>query len=440
VRSGQISSAKLDESVRRVLRVKFALGLFDHPYVDEAAEQAAMLRPDSVALAEKAAEESLVLLKNSPEGNRQPILPLSNSVQKIALIGPLADDPSSMLGSWAGLGQPEDTASLRSALLKKIGEENLIYARGTGITSGTDEESAEAAEAAARGDVVILALGEDAGTMTGEASSKTKLGLPGRQQELLEKIAATGKPVVLILFSGRPLTLPWAFEHVPAVMAAWFPGIQAGPALVRTLYGEANPSGRLVVSWPRSVGQEPLYYNALSTGRPAAKEDSPNPQSEPDDKYLSRYLDEQNSPQFPFGFGLSYTTFRYGKTELSATQLKASALGPLLMGTGTKHSTTVLTASADVTNSGSSSGDEVIQLYVRLRGTSVAQPVRALKGFKRVSLAAGETKRVTFELGPDAFALWDDHNRWAVEPSDVTIWISPNSLAGSKATLQIIPR
>jgi beta-glucosidase len=316
----------------------------------------------------------------------------------------------------------------------------LIYAKGTGITGGTDEELAEAAEAAAKGDIVILALGEDAGTMTGEASSKTKLGLPGRQQELLEKIVATGKPVVLILFSGRPLTLPWAFEHVAAVVAAWFPGIQAGLALVRTLYGDANPSGRLVVSWPRSVGQEPLYYNALSTGRPAAKEDMPDPQSEPDEKYVSRYLDEQNTPQFPFGFGLSYTTFRYGKTELTATQLKAAVLGSLLMGTAAKHNTTVLTASADVTNTGSSSGVEVVQLYVRLRGTSVAQPVRALKGFKRVSLAAGETKRVTFDLGSDAFALWDDHNRLAVEPSDVTMWISPNSAAGSKARLQIVPR
>jgi beta-glucosidase len=372
VRSGRVSPAKLDEAVRRVLRVKFALGLFEHPYVDESAEQAAMLRPDGVALAEKAAKQSFVLLKNSSAENSQPILPLSNSIQKLVLIGPLADDPSSMLGSWARLGRPEDTASLRSGLVKKIGEDHLIYAKGTGITSGTDEELAEAAEAAAKGDLVILALGEDAGTMTGEASSKTKLGLPGRQQELLEKIVTTGKPVVLILFSGRPLTLLWVFEHVPAVVAAWFPGIQAGPALVRTLYGDANPSGRLVVSWPRSAGQEPLYYNALSTGRPAAKEDLPDPQSEPDAKYVSRYLDEQNTPQFPFGFGLSYTPFGYGKTELSTTQLKASTLGPLLKG-GTKHGTTVLTASADITNTGSSSGVEVVQLYVQLRGTSVAQ-------------------------------------------------------------------
>ena len=162
--------------------------------------------------------------------------------------------------------------------------------------------------------------------MTGEATSRAHLGLPGRQQELLEKIVATGKPVVLILFSGRPLTLPWAFEHVPAVLAAWLPGIQAGPALVRTLYGESNPTGKLVVSWPRSVGQEPLYYNALNTGRPADKSDLTNPPGGSDDTYVSRYIDERNDPQFPFGYGLSYTTFRYGSTEISGSQLKASEL------------------------------------------------------------------------------------------------------------------
>ena len=207
-----------------------------------------------------------------------------------------------------------------------MGEQNLIHLKGVGVTGGSDEDLAAAVAAAAKADVVILALGESGGEMTGEATSRAFIGLPGRQQELLEKIVATGKPVVLILFSGRPLTLPWAFEHVPAVLAAWLPGIQAGPALVRTLYGESNPTGKLVVSWPRSVGQEPLYYNALNTGRPANKKDLTNPPGDDDDTYVSRYIDERNDPQFPFGYGLSYTTFRYGATEISGGQLKASEL------------------------------------------------------------------------------------------------------------------
>jgi beta-glucosidase len=263
--------------------------------------------------------------------------------------------------------------------------------------------------------------------------------LPGGQQELLEKVVAAGKPVILILFSGRPLTLPWAFEHVPAVMAAWFPGIQAGPALVRTLFGESNPSGKLVVSWPRSVGQEPLYYNALNTGRPAGKVDLTKPPGNSEDKYVSRYIDEQDSPQFPFGYGLSYTSFRYGPTEISRKQLQASALNLELHNSANGEPKAVITASSEVTNTGSRPGEEVVQLYVRLRGTSVAQPVRALKGFQRVSLAAGETKKVTFDLGPEAFALWNDRSQFAAEPAKITIWISPDSASGSEAALEIIP-
>jgi beta-glucosidase len=234
--------------------------------------------------------------------------------------------------------------------------------------------------------------------------------------------------VVLILFSGRPLTLPWAFDNVQAVLAAWFPGVQAGPALVRTLFGESNPSGKLVVSWPRSVGQEPLYYNALNTGRPAN-------QANGDPKFVSRYLDEQNSPQFPFGYGLSYTSFRYGPTEIGGKQLKASALNTGLHG----GKDAALTVAASVTNTGQRAGEEVVQLYIRLQGTSVAQPVRALNGFERVTLAPGETKNVRFTLSPDAFAIWNDRNQFAVEPARVTVWVSPDSAHGSPADLEIVP-
>lgn len=438
VRSGQVPEERVDESVRNVLRLKFALGLFERPYADAAREAEAMLRPESVALARSAAERSFVLLKNSPGPNNAPLLPLPNRVQRVALIGPLADDLPSAMGPWAGLGRDEDVMSLHAALAKRAGEQNLIHLKGVGVTGGSDEDLATAVAASRTADVVILTLGESGGEMTGEATSRAFIGLPGRQQELLEKIVATGKPVVLILFSGRPLTLPWTFEHVPAVLAAWLPGIQAGPALVRTLYGESDPSGKLVVSWPRSVGQEPLYYNALNTGRPADKKDLTNPPGDSDDTYVSRYIDERNDPQFPFGYGLSYTTFRYGSTEISGSQLEASELTTDLHDRADRTKP-VLTASADVTNTGPRPGEEVVQLYVRLIGTSVAQPVRALKGFQRVSLAPGETKKVTFALVPDAFALWNDRNEWVAEPAKVAVWISPDSAHGSPATFQILP-
>lgn len=436
VRAGKVPESRIDESVRYVLRLKFALGLFDKPYADEKRERKAMLQPDAIALAKRAAERSFVLLKNDPVKGTA-LLPLATAARRIALIGPLADDLPSSLGAWPGQGKPEDVISLRAALAKRVGEQNLVQRKGAGITDGSDEDLAAAVAAAGSADIVILTLGEASQTMTGEAASRAHLGLPGRQQELLEKIVATGKPVVLVLFSGRPLTLPWAFEHVPAVLAVWQPGIQAGPAIVSTLFGESSPSGKLVVSWPRSVGQMPLYYNALNTGRPADKNDLTKPTGPPDDKYVSKYIDERNNPQFPFGFGLSYTGFRYGAVEISGGDLKASEMTQGLGRAG--GSKAVTTASADVTNTGSRPGEEVVQLYVRLMGTSTSQPVRALKGFQRVSLAAGETKKVTFELQPEAFALWNDRQQWVVEPAKVAVEISPDSAGGKPAVLEISP-
>jgi len=436
VHSGQVPVAAVDEAVRHALRVKFALGLFEHPYADEKLESGAMLQPESVSLARAAAERSFVLLKNSLPAGGSPLLPLSSDAKNVALIGPLADDAAVMLGSWSAQGRPEDVITLRSALTQKLGADHVHYAKGGDITKTSDEQLAEAVKAAQDSDTVILALGENASEMTGEAASRAHLGLPGRQQQLLEAIAATGKPVVLVLFSGRPLTLPWAFEHVPAVLAAWFPGVQAGPALVRTLFGESNPGGKLPVTWPRAVGQEPLYYNALNTGRPAGNADLTKPPSDGASKYISRYIDEQNSPQFPFGFGLTYTSFTYGPTQASSAQLSARALNSGLQDTR-RSSNSELTVSADITNAGTRESEETVQLYVRLEGTSTAQPIRALKEFQHVKLAAGETRRVTFHLGPEAFALWDDQNRYVVESARAKIWISPDSAHGSEATLEI---
>src|SRR5258708_5567418 len=363
---------------------------------------------------------------------------LSSSVRagEITLVGPLADDAPDMLGSWAGQGRPQDVVTLRAALTQRIGAGRVRYAKGTENTGGTDEQLAEAVKAAEQSEVVILALGENAPEMTGEAASRAHLGLPGRQQELLERIVATGKPVVLLVFSGRPLTLAWAFEHVPAVVAAWFPGVQAGPALMRTIFGEANPNGKLVVSWPRSVGQEPLYYNALSTGRPAGEIDLTHPPKSGDEKYVSRYIDEQNSPQFPFGFGLSYTSYRYGQLEINKTQLRAKTLNEELHA-GERSSNATMSVSTEITNTGTRAGEETVQLYVSLQGTSVAQPVRALSGFQHITLFPGQTKKVTFTLGPQAFAFWNDQDNFTVEPARVTLLVSPDSSRGSEAILQI---
>jgi beta-glucosidase len=436
VHSGEVPEAAVEEAVRDVLRVKFALGLFDHPYADEKQQAETILPPESLELARAAAERSFVLLKNAPFNGGSPVLPLSADLKNVALIGPLADDAAVMLGSWSAQGRPEDVVTLRAALVQKLGADRVRYAKGSEIVGGSEDQLEAAVKRARESDVVIIALGENAGEMTGEAASKAHLDLPGRQQQLLEAIVATGKPVALVLFSGRPLTLPWAFEHVPSVLAAWFPGVQAGPALARTLFGESNPSGRLVVTWPRTVGQEPLYYNGLNTGRPAGNADLTRPPGEGSAKYVSRYIDEQNSPQFPFGHGLSYTSFRFGAPQISAAQVSAAALNDSL--SKTKGSPNAdLTVSADITNNGARAGEETVQLYVRLEGTSTAQPIRALKGFQHVKLATGETQRITFRLGPDAFALWDDQNKYAVEPSRVKIWISPDSAHGSEATLEI---
>lgn len=436
VASGQATDAELDEAVRHVLRVKFALGLFEHPYVDEAAAEKALLHPDSLALAREAAERSFVLLRNQNGPSGKPLLPISSDVKSVALLGPLGDDSPMMLGSWGGLGRGDEVDSIRKALLFRLGDGHLFQARGVGITDGSDDDIAKAVSGAANADLIILALGEHASEMTGEAASRANLGLSGKQQALLEAAVHTGKPVVLVLFSGRPLTLPWAFEHVPAILAAWFPGSEAGPALVRTLFGDANPSGKLVVSWPRSVGQIPVYYNALNTGRPAGKADLTHPPGDGDDKYLSRYIDEQNSPQFVFGYGGSYTTFAYGPAQSNAKQLSASALNK---GLKDDAAAPVLTVEADVSNTGTRAGEEVAQLYLRLEGTSTAQPVRALKGFQRIPLAPGAKQRVKFALTPDAFAIWNDRNEFAVETAKATLWIGPDSAHGSEVPLEIVP-
>jgi beta-glucosidase len=436
VRSGAVPESAVDQAARRMLRVKFALGLFDHPYVPEPRVSEAtpagkpQLDPAHVELARTVAERSFVLLKNAESGGK-PTLPLSPDVRTVALIGPLADSAADMLGPWRARGDAADAVTLRVALTSRLQQSGrqVIYAKGTELLTTEENGFAEAVAAAKQSDVVLMALGEDSLWMSAEGASRAHLGLPGNQQQLLEAVVATGKPVVLIVFSGRPLTLSWAANHVPAILQAWFPGVQAGPALVRTLFGDVNPSGKLTVTMPDNVGQEPLYYDALNTGRPADGVDLSRPPTNKGEKYRSRYVDEPNAPLFPFGFGLSYTTFSYSPLEISTFQLSATELN--------QKTAQPLHVSTTIKNTGSRAGDEIVELYIRLRGTSVARPIRQLEGFRRITLAPGESKRVEFTLGRDELAFWNIDMQDVVEPANATVWIGPSSAEGQSADFTI---
>ncbi len=430
VRAGAVPEAALDEAVRRVLRVKFALGLFDRPYAPEPATGAQpKLGPAHLELARTIAERSFVLLKNEKVSGSA-LLPVSSKVKTVALVGPLADDASNMLGSWPGKGDSKDAITLKAALEQRMLQfgGRLLYARGTEINTANDAGFEEAVEATSQADLVIAALGEDAPSMTAEAASRAHLDLPGNQEQLLERIAATGKPVLLIIFSGRPLALTWAAAHVAAMVQAWYPGMQAGPALVRTLFGDVNFSGKLTVSMPSSVGQEPLYYNALGTGRPADGVDLTRPPANSAEKYVSRYIDEQNAPLFPFGFGLSYTQFTYSPLKLSEITASARALNS--RASSVRVSTTV-------TNTGTRTGREIVQLYVGQHGASVARPIKELKGFRTLVLAPGESQSVEFQLSRGELAFWNIDMHYIVEPAEVSVWIGPSSAQGQMARFTI---
>jgi beta-glucosidase len=438
VKSGQVPQATLDEAVRRVLRLKFALGLFDHPYVEEK-KPSYVITPEKRALARQAAAESLVLLKNSVAlPDTMPTLPLAKNVPVVALIGPLADSDVDMLGSWSADGDHRDAVTLRAALQERFkdGKTQLLYAKGTGILNNSDEGFAEAVTAAQKANVVILALGESAATMTGESSSVTRLDLPGNQEELLEAITHLGKPTVLVLFDGRPLALKWAAEHVPAIIEAWYPGIEAGPAVADVLFGDVNPSGKLTVTFPRAVGQEPLFYNQLPTGRPAGEIDLTHPPVGAD-KYFSRYIDETNAPLFPFGFGLSYTQYAYSNLKLSPSQISLSALNS--QKGGIFAPTPDIRASVDIKNTGAVPGVEIAQLYIRNTGGSVEEPVRELKGFQRVELKPNQTKHLEFTLGFNELSYYGPDMKRMMEPTEYQVWVGGSSGATLGAQFEVVP-
>ncbi|SEU30172.1 beta-glucosidase BglX [Stigmatella erecta] len=414
VRSGQVPEAVVDEAVRRVLRVKFALGLFERPYADETAGPPAPT-PESREQARRMAEASIVLLKN--EGR---VLPLGDAVQRIAVVGPLADSRINMMGCWPARGDAREHVTLRDALERRW-KGRVVYAKGTDVLSPGTEGFQEAVKAAASADAVIAALGEEARSMTGEAASRTSLGLPGNQEQLLAALAATGKPVILVLFNGHPLVLTGLQAHARAIVEAWYPGIETGNALVNLLSGEVNFSGRLPVTLPRGVGQVPLYYNQLSTGRPPGAVDLTRPPTASENKYISRYIDEQNAPLYPFGYGLSYTDFAFSAPALSAQGLKAAAV---------PRQGAALQVKAQVRNTGAVEGTVVAQLYLRVRGASTAQPVRQLAGFARVHLAPGEAREVVFPLGFEELSFVNARSERVVEPgTHYDVWVGDSSEA-----------
>ena len=429
VRSGQVPMAVVDEAVRRVLRVKFATGLFEHPYAQGVEVTAAVAehRP----LARKAAEESFVLLQNDKLSEGAPLLPLSPTQKRIALIGPLADDKSDMIGAWAGAGNDRDIVTLRQAFTQRAQQlgTTLLYSQGTDIDSASQAGFSDAIDAARAADVVILALGESA-PMSGEAGSRAYLDLPGNQQQLLEAVVATEKPVVLLVFSGRPLVLDWAAKHVPAIMEVWFPGSEAGNAIADVVYGDVSPSGKLPMSFPRAVGQEPLYYNQFPTGRPPTGIDLSKPPAD-STRFFSRYIDVPNSALFPFGYGLSYSSFSYQDVKVSKSSIPlAQALS--------NRTTPLLEATATVTNTGDRTATEVVQCYVRNLGASIEQPVRSLEGFRRVTLAPGESKQISFPLGFNELSFFNLDSKPTIEATHYTVWIGGSSLANEEATFDVV--
>jgi beta-glucosidase len=398
------------------------MGLFEHPYTDENLP-AYEPTPEKRELAKKAAEESFVLLKNEAIPGVGRLLPLASDLKSVALIGPLADDAEDMIGSWGAQGEASNTKTLRGALADKLGK-NLTYVKGTDILSTDTSGFAAAVTAAKNADLVILALGE-AGNMTGEATSRAHLSLPGNQEQLMEQVVAAGKPVVLVLFDGRPTAIPWAATHVPAILEAWFPGLEAGPALLSVLTGEVSPSGKLTVEFPYSVGQEPLYLAQLPTGRPAGEADLTHPPTNSEEKYLSRYIDSPNAPVYPFGWGLSYAQFTYTNIKIDHTGGSSKDVGDITVG-------------VDVKNISSVPGAEVAQLYLRNTVASVSQPVRELKGFHRIILQPGQTQHIDFKLHYDDLAFYNADVKRVVEPGTFDVFVGGSSLADKAGSFTVL--
>ena len=433
VADSRVNDAQLDALVLPTLETKFELGLFEHPYVDETKVEATLTRPEGLALERKIAARSMVLLKNENK-----TLPLAKSVKKIAVIGTLADSTRDIEGGWTveglfGGGGKSHPVTVLAGIKNKVGPDaEVTYVAGPPMArlypslfdriSGAKPAPAPTADevadwltkakaAAADADIVVAVLGEMA-TMSSESASRATLDLPGIQEQMLETVAASGKPVVLVLENGRPLDIRWASEHVPAILEAWYPGTEGGNAVADVLFGDVNPGGKLPVSWPRAAGQEPLYYNHNLTHEP---EDRPT--------FTSRYWDMNSKPLYPFGYGLSYTNFKFDHLRLSRKDVKVGETTEVQV---------------EVTNMGTGAGDAVAQVYIHQRAGSASRPVRQLKGFKRVALKPGETQTLKFPLGKDELEFYSPQTKvWVVEPGTFDVWAGEDSTAGLHAELVV---
>ena len=427
VNEGKVSVADIDQACRRVLEAKYKLGLFADPYkyLDKKRRAKDIYTDANRKIARDIAAETFVLLKNDNN-----ILPLKKQ-GKIALIGPLADNRANMAGTWCVAYTPERYATLKEAVTRAVGDQaQVLYAQGSNLTRDEalqqaaefgktiargDEAKlkAEALQVARQADVIVCAMGECA-DFSGESSSRATLEIPDVQRELLEELVQLGKPVVLLNFSGRATVLTWEKQHVDAIMNVWFGGSEAADAITDVLFGDKVPAGKLTVTMPQTVGQVPIYYNHLNTGRPVAEG------ADRYFKYASNYLDVRNDPLYPFGYGLSYTTFKYGDVQLSSGEI-------------TKDGS--VTATVNVTNTGSRDADEIVQLYIRDLQASVSRPVKELKGFRRIHLKAGESQTVSFTIDRSLLSFYDAEGREVLEPGEFHVMAGPNSSEVSKASL-----
>lgn len=426
VEEGKVSAAAIDAACRRILEAKYKLGLFDNPYkyCDVNRPKKQIFTKEHRAIARKTASESFVLLKN--EG----VLPLSKK-GSIAVVGPLANTRSNMPGTWSVAAVLDNAPSLVEGLREVVGDRaKVVTAKGSNLIGDADYEKRatmfgrelhrdnrtdrelldEALKVAAGADVIVAALGESS-EMSGESSSRTNLEMPDVQRALLQELLKTGKPVVLVLFTGRPLVLTWEEEHVPAILNVWFGGSEAAYAISDVLFGDVNPSGKLTATFPQNVGQIPLFYNHKNTGRPLQE-------GRWFEKFRSNYLDVSNEPLYPFGYGLSYTTFAYSDIHLSSTEMSADG---------------ELTATVTVTNTGSRDGAEVVQLYIRDLVGSVTRPVKELKGFEKIFLKAGESRKVSFSITPELLKFYNYDLQFVCEPGDFDVMIGGNSRDVKKA-------
>ena len=413
---GKVDTARIDAAVKAILEMKYRLGLFDDPYryADEAREKATIYKPEFLEAARDVARKSIVLLKNKDNA-----LPLAATAKSIAVIGPLGNSKEDMIGSWSAAGDRRTRPvtlleGMQAGAPKGV---TIAYAKGASYhfdDAGKTDGFAEALALAAKSDVIIAAMGEH-WNMTGEAASRTSLDLPGNQQALLGELEKTGKPIILVLMSGRPNSIEWADANVDAILEAWYPGTMGGHAIADVLYGRYNPSGKLPVTFPRNVGQVPIHYDMKNTGRPIEL-------GAPGAKYVSRYLNTPNTPLYPFGYGLSYTSFTYSPVTLDKATIRPGE---------------PLTASVTVTNSGARDGEEVVQLYVRDLVGSVTRPVKELKGFRKISLKKGEKRTLRFTLTDADLAFTRQDMSWGSEPGAFKLWIGPSSAEGSEAGFEL---